>query len=158
MKFATATNEAFAPGARRDPAGSSRSGKASGFTLAEVLAAMLLMAIVIPVAVEAMHIASVSGVIAVRKAEAARIADALLNENLVTTNWNRFANGVVRENGLEFRWTLQNEPWSADSGLQLVTAEVGFAAQGRTYSVHLSTLANRLVIGSATSTSGTGMP
>ena len=61
---------------------------ASAFTLAEVLAAMLFLAIVIPAAVEALHVASLAGEVAARKGAAARIADRILNESIVTTNWN----------------------------------------------------------------------
>ena len=114
----------------------------SAFTLAEVLAAMMFMAIVIPVAVEALHIASVSGEIAVRKAAAARVADRVLNENIVTTNWNQYITGTITEEGRDFHWTLRSEYWSPDSAMQLVTAEVEFSAQGRVYSVRNSTLAN----------------
>src|SRR5216684_819976 len=60
----------------------------AAFTLAEVLAALLFMAIVIPVALEGMHVASRAGSVAVRKREAARVAERILNESLVTTNWN----------------------------------------------------------------------
>ena len=110
------------------------------------------MAIVIPVAVEALHIASVSGEIAVRKGEAARIAGNVLNENVATTNWNRSASGTLTENGHEFQWSLRNEFWAADPGLQLVTAEVTFSAQGRDYAVHLCTLENPLTLNATTVT------
>jgi hypothetical protein len=115
--------------------------RASAFTLAEVLAAMLFMAIVIPVAVEALHIASLAGEIGTRKAEAARVADNILNENSVTTNWNQSAlSGTSIENGHEFHWTLNNQLWPDDSTMQLLTAEVTFSAGGRQYSVRLNTL------------------
>jgi prepilin-type N-terminal cleavage/methylation domain-containing protein len=45
----------------------------SAFTLIEVLAALLLLAIVIPVALEALHTASLAGDVAARKGEAARV-------------------------------------------------------------------------------------
>src|SRR5215469_14289664 len=61
---------------------------ASAFTLAEVLAAMLFLAIVIPAALEALHVAGLAGEVAARKGAAARLADRLLNESIVTTNWN----------------------------------------------------------------------
>jgi hypothetical protein len=139
MKFGTANN--------KHPAKTRRS--TAAFTLAEVLAALLFMSIVIPVAVEALHIASVSGEIAVRKAEAARIADSILNENIATTNWNQSSTGTSTQDGHEFQWSLRNESWSADTGMQLVTAEVTFSAQGRNYSVHLSTLAAPVTFGSS---------
>jgi hypothetical protein len=142
MKFAIATGNARRscrgrrsgeplPGARRRAA----------FTLAEVLAAMMFMVIVIPVAVEALHIASLSGEVAVRKAEAARVADRILSESVLTTNWTQSANGTLTENGREFRWTLRNEYWAPASALQLLTAEVEFSVQGRTYAVRMNTLA-----------------
>jgi hypothetical protein len=121
--------------------------RAAAFTLAEVLAALMFMAIVIPVAVEALHIASVSGEVAVRKAAAARIADNILTANTVTTNWGQSATGTVVEKGHEFHWSLRNELWPADSGLQLLTAEVAFSAQGRNYSVRLCTLASSVSFG-----------
>src|SRR5580704_3582100 len=65
----------------------SRRRMAAAFTLAEVLAALLFLAIVIPAAVEVLHVASLAGEVAARKSEAARVADRGLNENLVTTNW-----------------------------------------------------------------------
>jgi hypothetical protein len=130
------------------PAAASRS--VAAFTLVEVLAALMFMAIVVPVAVEALHLASVSGEIAVRKADAARIADAVLNENIITTNWNRALSGTVQQRGHTFRWTMRSEAWPADNDLQLVTADVTFSAQGRDYSVSLSTLANPLAQGSLT--------
>ena len=49
-------------------------GLAAAFTLAEVLAALLFMAIVIPAAIEGLHIASLAGTVAARKGEAARVA------------------------------------------------------------------------------------
>jgi len=114
----------------------------SAFTLAEVLAAMLFLAIVIPTAVEALHVSSLAGEVAARKGMAARIADRVLNESLVMTNWNNgVQNGTVSEGALDFRWALTSQAWPQDT-MQLLTAEVTFQAQGKDYSVKLSTLAN----------------
>lgn len=125
--------------------------RASAFTLAEVLAALMFMAIVIPVAVEALHIASVSGEFAARKSEAARVADRVLNENIVTARWNSGRlTGTINENGHSFHWTINNEPWSHDPTMQVLTAEVSFTAGGRDYSVRLMTLANPASANTAT--------
>ena len=114
----------------------------AAFTLAEVLAAMLFLAIVIPVAVEALHVASLAGEVAARKGAAGRIADRILNESLVTTNWSgSVQSGTVSEGALDFRWTLTSQNWPQDS-MQMLTAEVKFLAQGKDYSVKLSTLAS----------------
>jgi hypothetical protein len=120
----------------------------AAFTLAEVLAALLFLAIVIPTAVEALHIASLAGEVAVRKSAAARVADRILNESVVTTNWNNgLQSGTVTEGTLDLQWKLTSQNWAADpvhsaQGMQLLTAEVTFSAQGKDYSVKLSTLAN----------------
>lgn len=114
----------------------------AAFTLAEVLAALLFLAIVIPTAVEALHVASLAGEVAARKGAAARVADRILNESLVTTNWSGGTqSGTVTEGVLDFKWKLTSVTWPADA-MQLLTAAVTFSAQGKEYSVQLSTLAN----------------
>jgi type II secretory pathway pseudopilin PulG len=116
--------------------------RTGAFTLAEVLAALLFLAIVIPAAVEALHVASLAGEVAARKGAAARVADRILNESIIMTNWNQgMQNGTTAEGRQEFRWTLASQTWPQDS-MKLLTAEVTFSAQGKDYSVKLSTLAN----------------
>jgi len=125
----------------------------AAFTLAEVLAAMLFLAIVIPVAVEALHVSSLAGEVAARKGAAARIADRVLNESLVTTNWTGSGqSGTVSEGAIDYRWSLsaQNWPQAQNSAsplnsrisMEMLTAQVTFQAQGKDYSVKLNTLAN----------------
>ena len=115
----------------------------AAFTLAEVLAALLFLAIVIPTAVDALHVASLAGEVAARKGVAARVADRILSESLVTTNWTSGnQSGTVTEGFLDFKWKLTSATWPEDS-MQLLTAEVTFSAQGKDYSVKLSTLANQ---------------
>lgn len=126
MKLATATN----------------CNRAAGFTLAEVLAALLFLAIVVPVAVQALHMATKAGEVAVRKNEAARVADRILNESIVMTNWTSGTqSGTVSEGAEDFRWTLTSQKWPQDS-MQLLAAEVTYSAQGKDYSVTLDTLAS----------------
>ena len=136
MKFGLQTNSIGAKPSR----------SAAGFTLAEVLAALLFMAIVLPVAIEGLHIASLAGAVAERKGEAARVAQRVLNESLVTTNWNTpTQTGSITEGHRQFRWTLQNDLWNQDpnqSVIRQVSVEVFYTAQNREYSVKLSTLAD----------------
>jgi hypothetical protein len=116
----------------------------SAFTLAEVLAALVFMAILIPVALEALSIATRAGEVAARKGEAALVAERVLNENVVTTNWNKSVqSGTVQQGVREFRWTLHNDPWNQDltqSAMRQLTVEVTYTAQGKDYSVRMSTL------------------
>lgn len=118
----------------------------AGFTLAEVLAALLFLAIVIPAAIEALHVASLAGDVAARKGAAARVADRILNGSIITTNWNGAQNGTVTEGAQEFRWTLTSATWPV-ANMQLLTAEVKFSAQGKDYSAKLSTLAATPTLG-----------
>ena len=116
----------------------------AGFTLAEVLAALLFMAIVIPAAIEGMHIASLAGTVAQRKGEAARVAQRLLVENLVNTNSSQSVqSGTVMEGQREFSYTMRSDPWNRDPNqnvMRQLSVEVKFTAQGRDYSVRMSTL------------------
>jgi hypothetical protein len=138
MKFATQTNRK----SRSRAIGPK--GSAAAFTLAEVLAALLFMAIVIPVAMEGLHIASLTGTVAQRKGEAARVAQRLLAETMVTTNWNQSGqSGTVTEGQRQFRWAIRNDPWNYDpnqNAMRQLSVEVFFTAQGREYSVRMTTL------------------
>lgn len=115
----------------------------SAFTLAEVLAALLFMAIVIPVAVEGLHIASLAGAVAARKGQAARIALQVLNDNVVNTNWTQTLQGTTTEDQRPFRWTLTSDPWIQDPGQSVIrqlSVEVIYNVRGHDYSVKMSTL------------------
>ena len=108
------------------------------FTLAEVLAALTFMAIVIPVAIEGLHIANRAGVMAQRKTVAARVAERVLNESLIGSQ-SPTRNGVVQEGVMEYRWSIRQTTWPEDT-MRLVTAEVVFVVQGQEHEVSLSTL------------------
>ncbi len=113
----------------------------SAFTLAEVLAALAFMAIVIPVAVQGIQIASRAGQVGVRKAAAARIADRVLNELEVTGQLQMGAqNGVVREGDREYTWRMDSQSWLEAPDLDVVTVRVAFEVQGAQYDIQLSTL------------------
>ena len=145
-------------GWRARPGGAQRTVRpaVAAFTLAETLAALVFMAIVIPAAVEALHVASLAGEVAARKGEAARIADRVLNESLVMTNWTSGSQSGTAEEGMEeFDWTLNSQNWPQDN-MELLTAQVTFSAQGREYSVQMSTLANRQAQTTPMQNTGTG--
>lgn len=113
----------------------------TGFTLAEVLAAMLFMAIVIPVALQGLRIASRAGVVSERKALAVRLAENKLNEVVVTRQWESAAQkGTIQEGFQNYTWQLQSEPWAEDGAMRLLTVHVTVPVQGEDYDVHVSTL------------------
>lgn len=164
MKFANRNGKTESGAARRR--------SAQGFTLAEVLAAMLFMAIVIPVAIQGLRVASLAGEVADRKSQAARIADRVLNETMASTNVVQTSfSGTIVEGIREFQYRVAVEPWSqymtnqlpnraASPGqlmvtqpqvdqltasqvvLNLVTVEVSYIIQGRDYTFRLNTLAS----------------
>jgi hypothetical protein len=108
-----------------------------------VLAAMLFMAIVIPVAMQGLQLASLAGEVGQRKMAAVRIANKELNELKVTgLLQNGGQSGVVTDGGLTYRWSVKDEPWTEDplTPMTLATLIVAFTAQGKSYDVRLSTL------------------
>jgi hypothetical protein len=123
--------------------GASRS--LAGFTFAEVLAALLFMAIVIPAAVEGVRIANLAGQVAERKGTAVRIAQNHLSELKATGQWQGgILNGTVREGVHEYRWSARVAPWNqiqrAPASLRLLSVTVSFVVQGRDFDVRVATL------------------
>ena len=113
------------------------------FTLAEVLAAMMFMAIVIPVAMEGLRIASLAGEVGQRKIVAARIGNKILNELKVTGQLqNTSQRGVVKQGGLNYNWSVKSQLWTEDltTPMLQVTLTVAYTAQGKNYDVRLTTL------------------
>ncbi|MBI3416012.1 MAG: type II secretion system protein [Verrucomicrobia bacterium] len=112
----------------------------SAFTLVEVLAALLFMAIVIPAAVQGLRLANLAGQVAERKSVAARLAERVLNEAIVTKAWQQSGqSGSVQDSGLVYRWQIRNETWYQEP-LRALAVQVTYAVQGRDYDVRLSTL------------------
>ncbi|MEO8427782.1 MAG: type II secretion system protein [Verrucomicrobiota bacterium] len=119
--------------------GAAKRGRAA-FTLVEVLAALAFMAIVIPVAVDGLRIASLAGQVGQRKAVAARIAERVLNELVITGQFRSpTQGGTIREGVQPYQWSMRSEPWPMDA-MRLLTVQVNFPVQGREYDVRLSTL------------------
>ena len=110
------------------------------FTLVEVMAALLMMAIIIPVAMEGMSIATRAGVLGQRKATAMRVAERLLNELIAEGQTQQSsASGTVVEGSLSFPWTMRLENWPEDA-MQQMTVTVQFTVQGDLYDISTTTL------------------
>jgi len=111
-----------------------------GFTLVEVLAALLFMAILVPVTVQAIRVASRAGQVADRKVVAARVAERVLNELLVTgALMQNSSSGTIEEGDRSYEWTMTSETWTEDQ-MNLVTVSVTYEVQGQEFDVQLSTL------------------
>jgi type II secretory pathway pseudopilin PulG len=118
-----------------------------GFTFVEILAAMLFMAIIIPVVIRGMTIANRSGVAAQRKRLAAEMADRKLTEILLDESWRDGDQEGTFQDPNEgeaayspYRWTLETNAWDTDA-MRLITVNVFYMVQDHEYSVALSTLA-----------------
>lgn len=111
----------------------------AGFTLVEALAALLVLAIVIPVAVRGLQVASMAGEASQRKAIALRVADRLLNELLATGNWQRSSNGNAVEGDETFQWQLKSQTWEKDT-LKMLSLRVYYKTRGNPCEVRLCTV------------------
>lgn len=117
--------------------------RAAGFTFVEVLAAMLLMAITIPVALQGVMLANRVGVAAMRKREAMQLGDNILNNQLVTGEWlDGDSSGDFGDDYPGFEWSLHAESWSEASDLDVVTVTVTYSVQGRDLTETLATVAD----------------
>ena len=114
-------------------------GQACGFTLVEILATLLLLGIVMPVAMRGMSIALASADSARHTAEAATLAETKLNDLLTQ--------GVSSASGLtgdfspdhpEYQWSYQSAP--RDYGVTEVQLRVTWLERGRSRTLDLSTL------------------
>jgi len=120
-----------------------RQRRSRAFTLAEVLAALLFMAILIPVTLRAVSVASRAGILGQRKATAMRIAERVLDEQIASGQLaTATPYGTIVENDTAYPWTLRSDPWSEDNAISmnLVTVRVEFTVQGNTFDVAASTL------------------
>jgi len=111
------------------------------FTLAEVLAALLFLALVVPVVIEGIQIASLAGQTGQRESTAYRIAERALEEYLTlgTTGMSTTTAGTTLEGVHEYRWSIEAAPWAQDT-MRQVTAVVRYTLQDREQEVRLSTL------------------
>jgi type II secretory pathway pseudopilin PulG len=116
-----------------------------GFTFVELLAAMLFMAIVIPVTIQGITIANRAGVMAERSRVAAQLADNKLTEVILTESWrDEEQDGDFGEDWLDgdqprYQWSLTTEAWEEDT-MRVVTVKVVYKVQENEYEVSLSTI------------------
>jgi prepilin-type N-terminal cleavage/methylation domain-containing protein len=111
----------------------------SGFTFIEVLATLVLMAIVLPVAMRGVSISLASAEKAKHLSEGAALADAKLNELVSTGEWS--SGGLQGDFGQDFpgyRWQAQAA--SRDFGVTEIVLTVTWQERGQDRSVNVSTL------------------
>jgi prepilin-type N-terminal cleavage/methylation domain-containing protein len=135
------------------------------FTLIEVLATLMLMAIVLPVAMKAVTISTAIASDARRRNEAAGLAESKLNELIATSQWNGgvLAGDFSADGWPEYSWSAEVNNWyspevttlGTDPGNSLseIDLHVTWRARNRDFSVTLSTLVYQSNQSSGTSAS-----
>lgn len=114
--------------------------QAGGFTIVEVLAALMLIAIVLPTAVHGTLLCLDTAAHASMQARAASLAQAKLSELAATGQFDQaMQSGDFGEQWPQFAWMAIAEPWEDDRLVQLDVSVV-WTRRGREYDVTMSTL------------------
>ena len=111
------------------------------FTLVEVLAALLLVAVVLPVAMRGVAIAALASRDARMRVEATELAEAEMTDLIATGAW-QTANlsGDFGSDWPEYTWTADVGDWNGVAALRQLTVQVKWTSRFRTRSVGLATL------------------
>jgi len=117
----------------------------SAFTLVEVLAALMLIAIVIPVVMQGITVAANTASAARHRNEATGLAESKLAEIVATAQWQTGTlAGDFSPDWPDYRWEATVQPWAqdtSDASLQQIDLRLIWNARGRENSLTLSTLA-----------------
>lgn len=125
-------------GIRRDKAFERR--RLGGFTFIELLATVVLIAIIMPVAMHCIALCTRLGGDSRRQIEAASLARAKLTEFTTSQEWESGEkSGEFGTDWPGYRWTADVSNWT-DSALRQLDLTVFWQSQGREHSVTLSTL------------------
>jgi len=110
------------------------------FTLVEVLVTLALMAIILPVAMKGISLATTTAGLAKQRMEAASLAETKLAEILVTGAWqNGNLSGDFGPDWPQYRWVAEVRDWEAAT-LRRIDVRVQWTARGSERSVTLTTL------------------
>ena len=115
-------------------------GVLGGFTFIELLATVVLIAIIMPVAMQCIALCTRLGGQSRRQIEGASLARTKLTELTASRDWQTGAKGgEFGSDWLGYRWTAEVSSWT-DSTLRQLDVTVLWESQGRQRSVTLSTL------------------
>ena len=111
-----------------------------GFTLVEVLATLVLMGIIVPVAMQGISISLRAATHAKRTSEATILAETKLNDLVTTRTWSTVAaNGDFGQDWPDYRWTCQSIARN-DAAVTEVAVSVLWKERNSDRSVTVSTL------------------
>lgn len=119
-----------------------RPGRYGGFTFIELLATVVLIGIIMPVAMHSIALCASLGGQARRQIEAASLARTRLTELTASDDWKTSQKaGDFGDDWPGYRWTAEVSSWS-DSTMSQLDVTVFWQARGKERSVTLSTLVN----------------
>jgi hypothetical protein len=115
----------------------------AGFTLAEVLAALIFLAILVPTVIEGLTLANRVSVMTERGSVAGELAENKLNEILVDGTSSGATPATAGDFGADwpgYRWESSEDAWDQDNTMTQLNVVVYFPVQGQEHSFTLSTL------------------
>jgi prepilin-type N-terminal cleavage/methylation domain-containing protein len=115
------------------------------FTLIEVLATLMLMAIVLPSVMKGISMATAAADSARHRTEAAGLAQSQMAQILASQSWsNGNQSGTFAPDWPDYSWESSVTSWPSDStgaGLQEIDLKVSWSVNSRPQSITLSALA-----------------
>lgn len=111
-----------------------------GFTLMEILAALVLIGVVLPAVMKGLSIASILASDSARKYEALDLAESKLAEVLLSGQWQSGAgSGDFMPDYDGYEWTLETSDWT-QAAVKQVSMTVYWEQRGRLRQIQLATL------------------
>ena len=109
--------------------------------MADVLATLLLLTIVLPSIMRGISLATSAAATARQRSEATLLAQAKLAELVSTEQWQSAGTaGQFGDQWPEYQWALDVQNWSTDGNVRQVQLQVTWTARGEQHAVTLSTL------------------
>jgi general secretion pathway protein I len=112
-----------------------------GFTLMEILAALLLIGLALPAIMKGVSLAGILASDSARQYEALNLAEEKLAETLLQADWqDGSTSGDFESDEYKgYEWTMNVSDWT-QAGLKQVDVAVFWETRGRTREIRLSTL------------------
>ena len=112
-----------------------------GFTLIEILATFVLMAIILPAAMKGISLSSKMAGHSKKMVEAAALAETKLTEIIINKDWTGGEqDGDFEDEWPDYSWSLTVEDWEKEESMQQVDLSVFWNSSGIERSVTLTTV------------------